>query len=97
MMQNQLKQLIDQGHAFEAFQQANYFSVFFSVRLYLFDILFPQALHMNNLNMVLYVCSRVDAKRIFSIMPCVFPQNVLLALIQQLSVDLGSATELKLK
>ena len=52
---------------------------------------------MKNLSMALYVCSQVDAKRIFSIMPCVFPQNVLLALIQQLSVDLGSATELKLK
>ena len=52
---------------------------------------------MKNLSMALYVCSQVDAKRIFSIMPCVFPHNVLLALIQQLVVDLGSATELKLK
>lgn len=52
---------------------------------------------MNNLSMVLFVCSRVDAQQIFSRTPCVFPQNVLLALIQQLSADLGTATELKLE
>ncbi len=56
-----------------------------------------QALYMNNLSMVLFVCSRVDAQQLFSRTPCVFPQNVLLALIQQLSADLGSATELKLE
>jgi len=46
--------------------------------------------------MVLFVCGRVDAQRLFSSTPCVLPQPVLLSLIQQLSADLGTATELKL-
>lgn len=52
---------------------------------------------MSDLNMVLFVCERVDAQRLFSQTPCVLPQPVLLSLIQQLSADLGTATELKLE
>ena len=56
-----------------------------------------QALSVSDLNMVLFLCERVDAQRLFSTTPCVLPQPVLLSLIQQLSADLGTATELKLK
>ncbi len=56
-----------------------------------------QALSVSDLNMVLFVCERVDAQRLFSQTPCVLPQPVLLSLIQQLSADLGTATELKLE
>jgi len=57
---------------------------------------FQRALSVSDLNMVLFVCGRVDAQRLFSSTPCVLPQPVLLSLIQQLSADLGTATELKL-
>jgi len=57
---------------------------------------FQRALSVADLNMVLFVCARVDAQRLFSSTPCVLPQPVLLSLIQQLSADLGTSTELKL-
>jgi hypothetical protein len=56
-----------------------------------------QALYMNDLSMVTFVCSKVDAGKLFASDPCVFPPQILLALIQQLSADLGSSTELKLE
>lgn len=52
---------------------------------------------MNDLSMVMFVCARVDAQKLFAVTPCVFPPQILLALIQQLSADLGSSTELKLE
>jgi hypothetical protein len=50
-----------------------------------------------DLGMVLFVCSRVDAQSLFSTVPCPLPQAVLLSLIQQLSADLTSSTDLKLE
>ncbi|KAK4023828.1 hypothetical protein OUZ56_009226 [Daphnia magna] len=58
---------------------------------------FQRALYMNDLSMVMFVCARVDAQKLFSVHPCVFPPQILLALIQQLSADLGTSTELKLE
>ncbi|XP_046460109.1 enhancer of mRNA-decapping protein 4-like isoform X4 [Daphnia pulex] len=58
---------------------------------------FQRALYMNDLSMVTFVCSKVDAGKLFASDPCVFPPQILLALIQQLSADLGSSTELKLE
>ncbi|XP_057374740.1 enhancer of mRNA-decapping protein 4-like isoform X1 [Daphnia carinata] len=58
---------------------------------------FQRALYMNDLSMVMFVCARVDAQKLFSVSPCVFPPQILLALIQQLSADLGTSTELKLE
>jgi len=47
--------------------------------------------------MVLFVCRLVDSKQLFSAVPCVLPQAVLLSLIQQLSADLTMSTDIKLE
>lgn len=52
---------------------------------------------MSDLNMVLFVCQRVDAQQLFSVSPCPLNQSVLLSLIQQLAADLSSSTQLKLE
>ncbi|XP_070616456.1 enhancer of mRNA-decapping protein 4 isoform X4 [Erythrolamprus reginae] len=57
---------------------------------------FQQALTAADLNLVLYVCETVDPQQVFGQDPCPLSQPVLLSLIQQLSSDLGSRTELKL-
>ncbi|XP_039183452.1 enhancer of mRNA-decapping protein 4 isoform X2 [Crotalus tigris] len=57
---------------------------------------FQQALTAADLNLVLYVCETVDAQQVFGQHPCPLSQPVLLSLIQQLSSDIGSRTELKL-
>ncbi|XP_026574889.1 enhancer of mRNA-decapping protein 4-like [Pseudonaja textilis] len=57
---------------------------------------FQQALTAADLNLVLYVCETVDPQQVFGQDPCPLSQPVLLSLIQQLSSDLGSQTELKL-
>uniref|UniRef100_A0A8D0GBJ2 Enhancer of mRNA-decapping protein 4 n=1 Tax=Sphenodon punctatus TaxID=8508 RepID=A0A8D0GBJ2_SPHPU len=57
---------------------------------------FQQALTAADLNLVLYVCETVDPQQVFGQHPCPLSQPVLLSLIQQLSSDLGSRTELKL-
>uniref|UniRef100_A0A8C6Y1K0 Enhancer of mRNA-decapping protein 4 n=1 Tax=Naja naja TaxID=35670 RepID=A0A8C6Y1K0_NAJNA len=57
---------------------------------------FQQALTASDLNLVLYVCETVDAQKVFGQDPCPLSQPVLLSLIQQLSSDIGSRTELKL-
>ncbi|KAM6250646.1 enhancer of mRNA-decapping protein 4 isoform 2-T2 [Spheniscus humboldti] len=57
---------------------------------------FQQALTAADLNLVLYVCETVDAQQVFGQHPCPLSQPVLLSLIQQLSSDLGTRTELKL-
>lgn len=56
-----------------------------------------QALTAADLNLVLYVCETVDTQQVFGQHPCPLSQPVLLSLIQQLSSDLGTRTELKLK
>ncbi|XP_015729133.1 enhancer of mRNA-decapping protein 4 isoform X2 [Coturnix japonica] len=57
---------------------------------------FQQALTASDLNLVLYVCETVDTQQVFGQQPCPLSQPVLLSLIQQLSSDLGTRTELKL-
>uniref|UniRef100_A0A8C8VFN4 Enhancer of mRNA-decapping protein 4 n=1 Tax=Pelusios castaneus TaxID=367368 RepID=A0A8C8VFN4_9SAUR len=57
---------------------------------------FQQALTAADLNLVLYVCETVDPQQVFGQHPCPLSQPVLLSLIQQLSSDLGTRTELKL-
>ncbi|XP_067905643.1 enhancer of mRNA-decapping protein 4 [Heterodontus francisci] len=57
---------------------------------------FQQALTAADLNLVLYVCETVDSQLVFGQHPCPLSQPVLLSLIQQLSTDLNSRTELKL-
>ena len=47
--------------------------------------------------MVLFVCRLVDSKQLFSAVPCVLSQAVLLSLIQQLSADLTMSTDIKLE
>uniref|UniRef100_A0A8C3CM38 Enhancer of mRNA-decapping protein 4 n=1 Tax=Cairina moschata TaxID=8855 RepID=A0A8C3CM38_CAIMO len=57
---------------------------------------FQQALTAADLNLVLYVCETVDTQQVFGQHSCPLSQPVLLSLIQQLSSDLGTRTELKL-
>ncbi|CAH2324898.1 enhancer of mRNA-decapping 4 isoform X1 [Pelobates cultripes] len=58
---------------------------------------FQQALTASDLNLILYVCDTVDPQQVFGQEPCPLTQPVLLSLIQQLSFDLGTRTDLKLK
>ncbi|CAH1183660.1 unnamed protein product [Phaedon cochleariae] len=60
-----------------------------------FDEAFQLALSAENLSYVIYVCERVDVQTLFG-EECVLQQSCLLALIQQLSMDLNKNTELKL-
>ncbi|XP_075043540.1 enhancer of mRNA-decapping protein 4 [Mixophyes fleayi] len=57
---------------------------------------FQQALTASDLNLILYVCETVDSQQVFGQHPCPLTQPVLLSLIQQLSFDLCTRTELKL-
>ncbi|KAM4614556.1 enhancer of mRNA-decapping protein 4 isoform 2-T2 [Discoglossus pictus] len=57
---------------------------------------FQQALTASDLNLILYVCETVDPQQVFGQHPCPLTQPVLLSLIQQLSFDLGTRTDLKL-
>ncbi|XP_051725680.1 enhancer of mRNA-decapping protein 4 isoform X1 [Ctenopharyngodon idella] len=57
---------------------------------------FQQALSAADLNLVLYVCETIDSQQVFSQQPCPLHQAVLLSLIQQLSTNLSSRTELKI-
>lgn len=54
-----------------------------------------QALSASSIALVLTVCERVDPQELFSSQPFPLKQNVLLSLIQQLSIDLNDHTELK--
>ena len=58
---------------------------------------FQRALSVADLGIVLFVCSRVHAQSLFNTLPLPLPQAVLLSLIQQLSADLTSSTDLKLE
>uniref|UniRef100_A0A8C5N2P6 Enhancer of mRNA-decapping protein 4 n=1 Tax=Leptobrachium leishanense TaxID=445787 RepID=A0A8C5N2P6_9ANUR len=57
---------------------------------------FQQALTASDLNLILYVCDTVDPQQVFGQQPCPLTQPVLLSLIQQLSFDFGTRTDLKL-
>lgn len=61
------------------------------------SFLFMQALSAADLNLVLYVCETIDSQQVFSQQPCPLHQAVLLSLIQQLSTNLSSRTELKIR
>ncbi|KAK7891955.1 hypothetical protein WMY93_023918 [Mugilogobius chulae] len=57
---------------------------------------FQQALSATDLNLVLYVCETVDSQQVFGQHPCPLSQPVLLSLIQQLSSNLSTRSELKI-
>jgi enhancer of mRNA-decapping protein 4 len=56
---------------------------------------FQEALTASDLNLVILVCQSCDPNELFAQDPCPLNQPILLSLIQQLSVDLSSDTELK--
>ncbi|KAH1001419.1 hypothetical protein HUJ04_005443 [Dendroctonus ponderosae] len=60
-----------------------------------FDEAFQLALSAENLNMVIFVCERVDANKVFG-EKCLLSQSVLLALIQQLSMEMHKNSQIKL-
>uniref|UniRef100_A0A669EAI4 Enhancer of mRNA-decapping protein 4 n=1 Tax=Oreochromis niloticus TaxID=8128 RepID=A0A669EAI4_ORENI len=57
---------------------------------------FQQALSATDLNLVLYVCETIDSQQVFGQHPCPLSQPVLLSLIQQLSSNLATRSELKI-
>ncbi|KAM9814824.1 enhancer of mRNA-decapping protein 4 isoform 1-T1 [Syngnathus typhle] len=57
---------------------------------------FQQALSATDLNLVLYVCETIDSQQVFGQQPCPLSQPVLLSLIQQLSSNLNTRSELKI-
>ncbi|KAM6946368.1 enhancer of mRNA-decapping protein 4 [Aplochiton taeniatus] len=57
---------------------------------------FQQALSATDLNLVLYACETIDSQQVFGQSPCPLIQPVLLSLIQQLSSNLATRTELKI-
>ncbi|XP_047452618.1 enhancer of mRNA-decapping protein 4 isoform X2 [Mugil cephalus] len=57
---------------------------------------FQQALSATDLNLVLYVCETIDSQQVFGQHPCPLSQPVLLSLIQQLSSNLSTRSELKM-
>eukprot|EP00064_Thunnus_orientalis_P007296 superscaffoldBa00000800_g7316 len=54
------------------------------------------ALSATDLNLVLYVCETIDSQQVFGQHPCPLSQPVLLSLIQQLSSNLSTRSELKI-
>ncbi|XP_068169630.1 enhancer of mRNA-decapping protein 4 isoform X2 [Antennarius striatus] len=57
---------------------------------------FQQALSATDLNLVLYVCETIDSQQVFGQQSCPLSQPVLLSLIQQLSSNLTTRSELKI-
>ncbi|KAM9753090.1 LOW QUALITY PROTEIN: enhancer of mRNA-decapping protein 4 [Menidia menidia] len=57
---------------------------------------FQQALSATDLNLVLYVCETINSQQVFGQHPCPLSQPVLLSLIQQLSSNLATRSELKI-
>uniref|UniRef100_A0A7N6A0N4 Enhancer of mRNA-decapping protein 4 n=1 Tax=Anabas testudineus TaxID=64144 RepID=A0A7N6A0N4_ANATE len=58
---------------------------------------FQQALSATDLNLVLYVCETIDSQQVLGQHPCPLSQPVLLSLIQQLSSNLSTRSELKIR
>ncbi|XP_077982261.1 enhancer of mRNA-decapping protein 4-like [Glandiceps talaboti] len=56
---------------------------------------FQTALSASDLNLVVFVCQSIQPQQVFGVSPCPLAQPVILSLIQQLSADLESDTELK--
>lgn len=61
-----------------------------------YDEAFDVALNAENVGYVIFVCEQVDVQALFGD-ECKLKQACLLALIQQLSVELHKHTDLKLK
>lgn len=61
-----------------------------------YDEAFDVALNAENVGYVIFVCEQVDVQTLFGD-ECKLKQTCLLALIQQLSVELHKNTDLKLK
>lgn len=61
-----------------------------------YDDAFDIALNAENLGYVIFVCEQVDVQTLFGDV-CRLKQTCVLALIQQLSVELHKHTDLKLK
>ncbi|XP_077566843.1 enhancer of mRNA-decapping protein 4 [Stigmatopora nigra] len=57
---------------------------------------FQQALSATDLNLVLYVCETIDSQEVFGQQPCPLSQPVLLSLIQQLSSNINTRSDLKI-
>ncbi|CAG5958441.1 unnamed protein product [Menidia menidia] len=55
------------------------------------------ALSATDLNLVLYVCETINSQQVFGQHPCPLSQPVLLSLIQQLSSNLATRSELKIR
>ncbi|XP_076043914.1 enhancer of mRNA-decapping protein 4 homolog Ge-1 isoform X2 [Oratosquilla oratoria] len=62
-----------------------------------FNTAFKQALSASDLSLVVFVCERINPHQVFNQLPCPLSQDVLLSLINQLSHDFSSYTDLKLK
>ncbi|XP_064104540.1 enhancer of mRNA-decapping protein 4-like isoform X3 [Macrobrachium nipponense] len=62
-----------------------------------FNTAFKQALSASDLGLVVFVCERVNPQQVFNMNPCPLSQDVLLSLVNQLSHDLSTFTDLKLK
>lgn len=58
---------------------------------------FQQALTAADLNLVIFTCETANPNQVFGQIPCPLQQPVLLSLIQQLSGDISTHTDLKLK
>ncbi|KAK6618943.1 hypothetical protein RUM44_003324 [Polyplax serrata] len=56
---------------------------------------FQQALSASDLNLVVFLCDRLNPEQLFRQSPCPLQQAVLLSLIQQLSADMTNHTDLK--
>lgn len=62
-----------------------------------YNTAFQQALSASDLNLVTYVCEKVDTGKVFTRCGCVLQQHVLLSLIQQLAADMTSHSDVKQK
>ncbi|XP_014275247.1 enhancer of mRNA-decapping protein 4 [Halyomorpha halys] len=62
-----------------------------------YNTAFQQALSASDLNLVTYVCEKVDTSKVFTRCGCVLQQHVLLSLIQQLAADMTSHSDVKQK
>ncbi|KAB7501462.1 Enhancer of mRNA-decapping protein 4 [Armadillidium nasatum] len=63
-----------------------------------FNLAFKQALSASDLSLVVFVCERINPQQLFSSQtPCPLSQDVLLSLVNQLSHDLTTFTDLKTK
>lgn len=61
-----------------------------------YDDAFQLALSAENLNYVIHVCEKVDSNVLFN-GPCPPQQHCILALIQQLSMELHKNTDIKMR